>query len=118
MSAPDKTSSATNKLGGFFDQQMNFECHIKEVVKSCFVQLRTVFKIKAVLSFQDVQKIIHVFISSHLDQCYSLFTTLSSSSASLLLLVQNVGETLFPVLTSCFFWIVCIVQHLVLQGAS
>ena len=85
---------ASQNLGVLFDRHMNFECHIKKVVQSCFFHLRNIAKIKAILSFQDLEKIIHAFVSSRLDYCNSLFTTLSRSSVSRLQLVQNAAARL------------------------
>ena len=73
---------------------MNFEWHIKKVVQFFFFQLRNIARIKAMLSFRDLEKIIHVLVSSRLDYCNSLFTTLSSSSVSRLQLVQNAAARL------------------------
>ncbi len=70
----------------FFDQHMNFELHTKKLVQSYFVHLRNISR--------SGKKIIHVFVSSRLDYCNSLLTTLSRSSVSRLQLVQNAGARL------------------------
>ena len=81
-------------LGVPFDQQLNFEPHVKKVVQTCFFQLRNIAKIKSLLSLQDLEKLIHAFISSRVDYCNSLFNTLSCSSIHLLQLVQNAAARL------------------------
>ena len=68
----------SKNLGVTFDQHMNFESHVKKVVQSCFFQLRNIAKIKSILSTPDLEKVIRAFLSSRLDYCNSLFTTLSS----------------------------------------
>lgn len=57
---------------------MNLEWHIKEVLKFGFFQLRHIAQICAILSFPFFKTWNHVFVSSHLDYCNSLFTTLKS----------------------------------------
>ena len=68
---------------------MNFEFHIKKVTQSCFYHLRNISKLKPILTPQDLEKIIHAFVSSRLDYCNGLYTTLNSSSLHKLQLVQN-----------------------------
>ena len=68
----------SKNLGVTFDQHMNFESHVKKVVQSCFFQLRNIAKIKSILSTPDLEKVVRAFLSSRLDYCNSLFTTLSS----------------------------------------
>ena len=76
-------------LGVFFDNKMNLEFHIKKITQSCFYHLRNIAKIKSILTSQDLEQIIHAFISSRLDYCNGLYTTLSQSSLSRLQLIQN-----------------------------
>ena len=77
------------KLGVFFDSKMNLEFHVKKVTQACFYHLRNISKIKSFLTPTDLEKIMHAFVSSRLDYCNGLYTTLSSSSLSKLQLVQN-----------------------------
>ncbi len=46
-------------------------------------------KLKSFLSFQDLEKVLHAFITSPLDYCNSLYSGLPQSSISRLQLVQN-----------------------------
>ena len=89
-----KFTQTSKNLGVLFDQKLNFEPHVKKVVQTCFYQLRNIAKIKSLLTFQDLEKLIHAFISSRLDYCNALFTTLSSSSIHRLQLVQNAAARL------------------------
>ena len=87
------TKSSKN-LGVIFDNNLNFELHVKKVVQTCFFQLRNIAKIKSLLTPQDLEKLVHAFISSRLDYCNSLFTTLSRCSIQRLQLVQNAAARL------------------------
>ena len=84
----------SKNLGVLFDSNMSFEPHIKKVVQTCFFQLRNIKKIKSLLTPKDLEKLIHAFISSRLDYCNSLFTTLSSASLHRLQMVQNAAARL------------------------
>ncbi len=52
---------------------MKFDSQVNSVVKSCFLHLHLLSKIKPFFSFQDFERVIHVFISSCLDYCNSLY---------------------------------------------
>ena len=67
-------------LGVICDSAFEFDKQVNVVVKASFFQLRT--KIKPFLSFKDLKKVIHTFISSRLDYCNSLYTGISQSSLS------------------------------------
>lgn len=58
------------------------------VVISCFFKLKKHFPNQS-SSFQYLENIIHVFVSSHPEYCNSLSTTLNHSSVSRLHFVQN-----------------------------
>ena len=94
------TSSSKN-LGVLFDHKMNFEAYVKKVVQTCYFQLRNIAKIKSLLSKQDLEKLVHAFISSRLDYCNSLFPTLKRCSLHRLQLVQNAAARL---LTNTHRW--------------
>lgn len=81
-------------LGVVFDETLKFERQINLVVKSCFFQLRLLSKEKTFLSFKNFEKVIHVFISSRLDYCYSLYVGISHAAMSRLQLVQNAAARL------------------------
>lgn len=76
-------------LGVIFDRNLTFSKHIKRLVQSSYLQLRNISKIRHILSFKDLERIIHVFISSRLDYCNGLFTCLNQGTMAQLQLVQN-----------------------------
>ena len=105
---PDSVTTLTNSLGNLstlvkphvknlgviFDPYFKFDKQVNAVVKACFFQLRTIAKLKALLSPADLQRVIHAFISSRLDYCNSLYTGISQSSLSRLQMVQNAAARL------------------------
>ena len=68
---------------------MNFDFHVKKVTQACFFHLRNISKVKSILTSQDLEKIMHAFVSSRLDYCNGLYSSLSCSAINRLQLVQN-----------------------------
>lgn len=54
-----------------------------------FFKLHHITKIRNILSESNVEKLIHTFINSSLDYCYSLLSGCSESSLKSLLLIQS-----------------------------
>ncbi len=81
-------------LGVVFDEHLKFDRQINSVVKSSFFQLRLLSKAKPFLSFKNLEKVIHDFITSKLDYCNSLNTGISQTALSRLQLVQNAAARL------------------------
>lgn len=76
-------------LGFIFDSDLKFDRQINSVVKTCFYQLRLLEKVKPFVSFKDLEKLIHVFISSRLDYCNSLYLGINQHTLARLQYVQN-----------------------------
>ncbi len=74
--------------------QKKFDRQINSVVKSSFFQLRLLSKAKPFLSFKNLEKVIHAFITSKLDYSNSLYTGISQTASSRLQLVQNAAARL------------------------
>ena len=64
------------------------------IVQSCFFQLRNIAKIRSFVSCTDLEKVIHAFIYSHLDDCNSLHSGLSQKATSRLQQLQNAAARL------------------------
>ncbi len=73
---------------------LKYQHKINSVVKSSFFQLRLLSKAKSFLSFKNIEKVIHAFITSKLDYCNSLYTGISQTALSRLQLVQNAAARL------------------------
>ena len=90
---PNVTTSIKN-LGFTFDSALTFNKQISSVVKGSFYQLRTIAKLKSILTHTDLITITHAFITSRLDYCNSLYLGLPQSSISRLQIVQNAAARL------------------------
>lgn len=58
-------------------------------MKSIFFQLRSIAKIKKMLSEKDIERVIYAFIISRLDYCYSFYLGLPRFASDRLQLVLN-----------------------------
>ena len=68
---------------------MSLAQHSKKLIKNCFFQLRNISKLRQMISRDELETIIHAFVSSRLDYCNGLFTCLSKKELSRLQYVQN-----------------------------
>ena len=81
--------SSIRNLGVIFDSAMHLDKHIKLVTRSCFFHLSNIAKLRSMVSYNELEMIIHAFVSSRLDYCNSLFTCLNKASLDRLQLIQN-----------------------------
>ncbi len=81
--------SHVKNLGVIFDSELCLEKQISSVVKNSYYQLRIIPRLKSSLYFQDLEIVIHAFITSSLEYCNSLYVGLPQSSLSRLQMVQN-----------------------------
>uniref|UniRef100_A0A3P9B9X9 Granzyme B(G,H) n=1 Tax=Maylandia zebra TaxID=106582 RepID=A0A3P9B9X9_9CICH len=68
---------------------MSFNTHIKQICKTAFFHLRSISKIRNILSQSDAEKLVHAFITSRLDYCNSLLSGCPKTSLKSLQLIQN-----------------------------
>lgn len=81
--------SYVKNLGVHLDSSLDFNKQISTVVSSGFYQLRTIAKLKPILTPRDLETVTHAFITSRLDCCNSLYYGLSQSTLHRLQMVQN-----------------------------
>ncbi len=86
--------NSVRNLGVIIDSTLSFDNQIKSVVKSCFYQLRMISRLKPILSFKDLETVIHAFITSRLDYCNSLYVGICQRHLSRLQIVQNAAARL------------------------
>ncbi len=91
---PSVKSSIRN-LVVTMDQAQTLEHQVKGWIHSCFFQLRNIAKLRSIVSRQEMEMLVHAFISSGLDYCNSLFTCLSKKFLDRLQVVQNAAAKLF-----------------------
>ena len=85
--------SAKN-LGVILDEHLSFEHHVKSIVKSCFMTIRKLAKIKSFLLYEQLRTLISACVFSILDYCNSLYHGITSESLRKLQSVQNAAARL------------------------
>ncbi len=86
--------NSVRNLGVIIDSTLSFDNQIKSVVKSSFYQLRMISRLKPILSFKDLETVIHAFINLRLDYCNSLYVGICQRDLSRLQIVQNAAARL------------------------
>ena len=76
-------------LGVWLDELLDFKCHIKKVVASCFIVLREISKIKTFLPRECLNTLVTSLVISKLDYCNALFYKIGSGEINMLQAVQN-----------------------------
>ncbi len=82
-------NSYVKNLGVFFDSEIRFDRQVNSVVKTSFFLLRKLSKLKSILSYKDLEIVLHAFISTWLDYCNALYLGISESLVACLQYVQN-----------------------------
>ena len=54
------------------DSDLHFDSHIKSVTKSAYYHLKNVARLRGLMSIEDLQKLVHAFITRKLDYCREL----------------------------------------------
>ena len=83
------TTDVARNVGVLFGAKFCFTNHVNSVLKSGFISLRDLHRIRRFLSVDTSVVISNALVSSHLDYCNSLLRSLSSCNATRLQYVQN-----------------------------
>ena len=76
-------------LGVIFDQSLTFDDHISAICQSVHFHIRSIGKVRKLLSFDACAILIHALISSRLDYCNSILYNLPDTKIGRLQRVQN-----------------------------
>ncbi len=82
-------NSYVKNLGVFFDSEIRFDRQVNSVVKTSFFLLRKLSKLKSIVSYKDLEIVLHAFISTRLDYCNALYLGMSESLVARLQYVQK-----------------------------
>ena len=85
--------SAKN-LGVVLDDELSFDVHINNIVKSSFMTIKRLSQIKGYLSEEQLQQLVSSDIFSKLDYCNSLFYGIKSTLITKMQYVQNCAARL------------------------
>ena len=81
-------------LGVMFDKHLNLRDHVRKMVRSGWHGVRKIGQLRKYLDRDLSEKLVHMFITSHLDCCNSLLTGLPISEISKLQRIQNASARL------------------------
>ena len=76
-------------LGAWFDCTFNLNHHINKICRSAYYHLHNIRRIRKYLSRESTEKLIHAFVTSHLDYCNGLLYGLPNNAIVKLQGVQN-----------------------------
>ncbi len=80
------TKNLLKNLGGILETKLSFSSHVKAVTKSAYYNLKNIARIRSFVSSQDLEKLVHTFITSRVDYYYGL---LPNKTVRPLQLIQN-----------------------------
>ncbi len=83
------TKNQVRNLGVILETDLSFSSHVKAVTKSAYYHLKNIARIRCFVSSQDLEKLIHAFITSRVDYCNGLLTGLPKKTIRQLQLIQN-----------------------------
>ena len=85
------SSSAWN-IGVTMDSKASMESHVLSVSKSCYVHLHNFSKLKQIkLGQSSLERVVHAFITTKLDYCYSLLCGAPTPLTNKLQHIQNIA---------------------------
>ncbi len=83
------TKNQVRNLGVILETDLSFSSHVKAVTKSAYYHLINIARIRCFVSSQDLEKLVHAFITSRVDYCNVLLTGLPKKTIRQLQLIQN-----------------------------
>ncbi len=66
------TKNQVRNLGVILVTDLSFSSHVKAVTKSAYYHLKNIASIRCFVSSQDLEKLVHAFITSRVDYCNGL----------------------------------------------
>ena len=82
-------SGSVRNIGAMLNPTFNMETHIISMKRACYLQLRSMSKIRKYLTQEAAEKLAHAFVTSRLDNLNSLLINTPSFQMQHLQLIQN-----------------------------
>ncbi len=83
------TKNQIKNLGVILETELIFSSHVKAVNKSAYYHLKNRARIRCFVSSQDLEKLVHAFITSRVDYCNGILTGLPKKTIRQLQLIRN-----------------------------
>ena len=84
-----KPVPVVRNLGVHFDELSSMSSHVSKVCKSASYALYRIGKIRQLLDPNSTERLVHAFVTSHLDYCNSLLYGIEHQQLARLQLIQN-----------------------------
>lgn len=84
-----KTVSKVKNLGVIFDENMSMDCQVNNICSKAYSQLYKLNKIKHYVNKTSLEKLVHAFVTSHLDYCNSILYGIPKYQLQKLQRIQN-----------------------------
>ena len=81
-------------LGVIIDNKLNMQQYIRKTCRAAAFGISKIGKIRRSLNRQSTERLIHAFVTSHVDYCNSLYSGLPNSTLAPLQHVQNTAARL------------------------
>ena len=88
------SSKNVRDLGVIIDNKLNMQRHIRKTCRAAAFGISEIGKIRRFLNRQLTERLINVFVTSHVDYCNSLYSGLPNSTLAPLQHVQNTAARL------------------------
>ncbi len=82
------TKNQVKNLGVILETDLSFSSHVKAVTKSAYYHLKNIARIRCFVSSQDLEKLVHAFITTRLDY-YCNISSFTKKTIRQLHLIQN-----------------------------
>ncbi len=96
------TKNQVKNLVVILETDLSFSSHVKSVTKSVYYHLKNIAGIRSFVSSQDLEKLVHAFITSRVDYCNGLLTGLPKKTIRQLQLIQNAVKSHFKSISISF----------------
>lgn len=87
----------SDKTKVIFDANLTFDLHVFNAVKEYFFHLRNIARLRPMLKFSAVEKLINTFVFTRIDYCNALLDGVSKTTLNKLQLVQNSADRILTI---------------------
>ena len=84
-----KASDHAKNIGAVMDSNLDMESQVHNIVRSCYIHLRNIAKIRPNLTEDSCATLVHAFITSRIDNCNSLLAGIPDKLVQKLQLILN-----------------------------
>ena len=82
-------SRTVRNIGAMMDSALTMKPHIDSIIKSCYIQMRSLSKIRKYLTEEAAKSLTHAFVSSRLDMMNAILFKIPDDLLKKLQLIQN-----------------------------